>query len=63
MATLRLKDILKQRKISHRKFSQLLGVERGTLARYLRPDYNPTLATLEKIAKALGLKVRDLLKE
>ena len=39
-----------------------LGVARSTLANTLTKK-NPTLETLEKISKALGVKVSDLLDE
>lgn len=63
MITLRLKELLRRKKISHRKFAEMIKIDRGTLARYLRGDGNPTLSTLEKFAKALNVKIKDLIKE
>lgn len=63
MAVLRLKEALKKKKISHREFARLVKTDRGTLGRYLRGEGNPRFDTLKKWAKALKIKVRDLIKE
>jgi hypothetical protein len=40
------------------------SVDTNTLKRvYDDPDYSPTLATLEKLARALGVKIADLIVE
>jgi transcriptional regulator with XRE-family HTH domain len=63
MAKVRLEEILKKKKISKRKFIKLLKTDSGTARRYFQPGFNPTLATLEKFAKVLKVKIRDLIKE
>lgn len=63
MAKLVLKEVLDKKKISHRQFAKLLKSDSGSLGKYLRGEGNPTLETLEKWAKVLNIKVRDLLKE
>jgi transcriptional regulator with XRE-family HTH domain len=61
MAKLALNRILKARGISRREFARRMEVDRGTAYKYFRADYNPTLSTLNKIARAIKCRVRDLL--
>ena len=63
MAKLRIEEVLNKKKLSKRKFYQMLKTDSGTGSRYFRPDFNPTFLTLEKIAKVLGVRIRDLIKE
>lgn len=63
MAKLKLKAALDKKKISKRAFAKLLEVDRGSLSRFYKGNCNPTLETLNKFAKALGVKVKDLIKE
>jgi len=60
---LKLETILQKKKISKYRFAQMLGLPTSSIFRYFKPDYDPKLSTLEKWAKALELKVRDLLEE
>ncbi len=61
MVRLRVKEILKQRKISMGKLSRMSDVSFTTIRRICNdPSYSPTLNTLVSIAKALGVKVDDL---
>lgn len=61
MIRLRVREILKQRKISMGKLSRMSDVSFTTIRRMSSdPSYNPTLDTLVSIAKALGVKVDDL---
>lgn len=53
--------ILKKEKISKVDLAKRMDVSREYLYRIL--DGNPTLETLEKLAKALGVPVRDLFPE
>ncbi|WP_026627333.1 helix-turn-helix domain-containing protein [Dysgonomonas capnocytophagoides] len=53
--------ILKREKISKVDLAKRMDVSREYLYRVL--DGNPTLETLEKLAKALGVPVRDLFPE
>lgn len=41
----------------------MIGIDYPTVFRYFRPGYDPKLSTLHKWAKALKIKVRDLIKE
>jgi DNA-binding Xre family transcriptional regulator len=64
MAKLRVKEIAKQKGISMGKLSRSADVDMNTLRRvYDDLNYSPTLATLEKLAKALGVKIADLIEE
>ena len=60
---LKLETILQKKKISKYRFAQMLGLPTSSIFRYFKPDYDPKLSTLEKWAKVLELKVRDLLEE
>jgi DNA-binding Xre family transcriptional regulator len=60
---LKLEAIMQKRKISKYRLAQMLGLPTSSVFRYFKPDYDPKLSSLEKIAKALEVKVRDLLDE
>ena len=62
MAKLRVKEIAQEKGISRGKLSRLADVDPTTMKRvYDDPHYSPTLITLEKLAKALGVKIGDLI--
>jgi DNA-binding Xre family transcriptional regulator len=64
MAKLRVKEVAKEKGISMGKLSRAADVDMNTLRRvYDDTRYSPTLATLEKLAKALGVKIADLIEE
>lgn len=63
MAKLKLDTLLAKKKISKYRFAQLLGLPTASVFRYFKPEYDPKLSTLEKWAKVLGLKIRDLFEE
>jgi hypothetical protein len=63
VAKLKLDIILQKKKISKYKFAQLLGVPTASVFRYFKPAYDPKLSSLEKWAKVLGIKIRDLFEE
>src|SRR5258707_9691568 len=61
MVRLRVKEILKQRKISMGKLSRMSDVSFTTIRRICNDlSYSPTFNTLVSIAKALAVKVDDL---
>lgn len=60
---LKLDTVIEKKKISKYRLAQLLDVPTPSVFRYFRPGYDPKLSTLEKIAKVLEVKVRDLLDE
>ena len=49
--------------MSKTKFRTLLNVDAGSAGRFYRKGYNPTLETLDKFAKALGVKIKDLIED
>lgn len=63
MAHHQLAEVLKKKGISKRRFAKMLGVQYAGVFRYFRPGYDPKLSTLTRWAKALKVKVRDLIKE
>lgn len=58
--TLRLKEILKERKLSITKFSSMVGISQSNLSNYINGNISPKLETLEKIADCLGIEVTEL---
>ena len=60
---LKLTAILEKKKITKYRFAQLLEMPTPSVFRLFRAGFDPKLSTLEKIAKALDVKVRDLLDE
>lgn len=62
MYTLKVKEIAESRHIGIAKLSRLADVSIISVRKMWRnPNYKPGLDTLEKIAKALGVRVEDLL--
>jgi HTH-type transcriptional regulator/antitoxin HipB len=44
--------------LTQAELAERAGVSQPMVAKLERPDYNPTLDTLEKVAQALGVKLR-----
>lgn len=63
MSQLILSAVLKKKQLSKRQFAKALHIKYPTVFRYFREGYDPKLSTLDKWAKALDVKVRDLIKE
>lgn len=63
MAKLILEKYLEQNDISKNEFARMLEVNPPVVRRFIKPDYNPTLKTLNNWASTLGCKVSDLLEE
>jgi transcriptional regulator with XRE-family HTH domain len=59
---LNLKKIRTKKKISQGDIAKELGVSRGFISTIENGKTNPTLATITKLAKAVGVSVNDLLK-
>ncbi len=57
----RLRELRAKRGLSQRDLADLSGVSREYIARIELGQHDPTLSTLEKLAKALGVKVSRLL--
>ena len=58
---LRVKEVIKAKGLTMQQVADELGITRDTLTRNI--NGNPTIETLEKIAKSLGVSVSDLLNE
>jgi site-specific DNA-adenine methylase len=63
MAELLLAEVLKKKKVSKRKFAKMIKTHYREIFRYCEPGYDPKLSTLEKWAKALNVRIRDLFVE
>jgi DNA-binding Xre family transcriptional regulator len=64
MVKLRVKEIAQEKGISRGKLSRLADVDPTTMKRVYDDDhYSPTLITLEKLARALGVKIADLIED
>jgi DNA-binding phage protein len=63
MARVALAKVLKRKKVSKRSFAKLAGMHYTNVFKACRPAANPTLRTLEKWARLLGCRVRDLIEE
>ena len=59
---LNLKRIRTKKAISQGDIARELGVSRGFVSTIENGKTNPTLATISKIAKALGVSTNELLK-
>jgi transcriptional regulator with XRE-family HTH domain len=51
----------KEKRISQEKLAELAGVHRTYVGMIERAEKNITLRNMEKIAKALGVEIKDLL--
>lgn len=55
---LRIKEILKERNITQQQLADMLGITRSAITQQLAGK--PSLATLERIAEALGVEMWEL---
>lgn len=63
MASHRLAEALKKQKVSKRQFAKRIGKKYENVFRYFKPGYDPKLSALASWAKALKIRVRDLIRE
>jgi transcriptional regulator with XRE-family HTH domain len=64
MVRLRVKEIAEKKGMSMGKLSRVADVSYKTVKRiYDDPQYSPTLFTLGKLAKALGVPTTDLIED
>ena len=59
----KIKKIRKERKISQEQLAARCGVSQSAISAIERGDKNPTIDTLEMIAKGLRIKTSDLLSD
>lgn len=57
-----LKRIRKEKDISQGDIVRSLGMDRAFISNIENGKTNPTLATIAKLAKALGVPIEDLIK-
>ncbi len=57
-----LKRIRTAKGISQGEIGRILGVDKGFISNIENGKTNPTLATIAKLAKALGISVGELMK-
>ena len=60
MKVLNLKTILREKNISNSKLAQAISVTPQTISNIISERTKPNLLTLEKIAHALNIDLRDL---
>jgi transcriptional regulator with XRE-family HTH domain len=58
---MRLKQLRTEREMSQRELAERAGISREYVTRLEAARQDPTLGTLEKLAKALKVKVTELL--
>ena len=64
MVRFKVKEIAKEKGFSMGRLSRASDITYRTIQRiYNEPGYIPTIDTLEKIAKALGCSIHDLIEE
>jgi DNA-binding Xre family transcriptional regulator len=64
MAKLRVREVAQERGVGIGKLSRLSDVSANTIRRiWHEPGYDATISTLQKIATALRVGVRDLIEE
>lgn len=56
-----VQKIRKERNLSQEKLAELAGLHRTYIGMIERAEKNITLCNMEKIAKALGVDIKDLL--
>ncbi len=59
----RLREILKERKITIGQFADMSGISQSNLSNYMMGKVSPTLETINKIAEALDVDVANLFKK
>ena len=60
---LRIQELRTRAGLSLRQLAERSGVDFSTIHRIEKGDESPRFATLEKLAKALGVSVRDLIEK
>lgn len=62
VVAMRLRQLRKQRGMSQEALAEKAGISRTYLARLETAKHDPTLTMLEKLAKALRVKIEALVK-
>nr|WP_319512253.1 helix-turn-helix transcriptional regulator [uncultured Draconibacterium sp.] len=61
MSSLRIKEIIKEKGLSIKDVSEIMGINRVGLSKHI--NGNPSVEVLEKIAAALAVPVTDLFEQ
>ncbi|KPU82173.1 hypothetical protein JI57_04605 [Psychromonas sp. PRT-SC03] len=56
-----INEIMRENGLSYYRLANAMGLSLSTVVRTLDEDANPTIFTLEKYAKYLGVKVSDII--
>ncbi len=59
----RIREVLEEKGKTQTWLADKLGVDFVTISRYVNNHREPSMERLHQIAKALGVKVRDLINE
>jgi transcriptional regulator with XRE-family HTH domain len=62
VVAMRLKQLREKRGMSQEALAEKAGISRSYLARLETAKHDPTLTMLEKLARALGVKIEALVK-
>lgn len=60
---LRLRELLKERSLTLKAFSELSGISQPNLSNYINGNVSPTLEMLNRISESLGVTVTELFEE
>lgn len=60
---LRLREILKERSMTLKAFSELSGISQPNLSNYINGNVSPTLEMLTRISKWLNVPISELFEE
>ena len=63
MTELRLREILKERKISVSRLAEQSGISASNLSNYMNGKISPTLETLGKISETLNIEISELFRK
>lgn len=63
MTKLRLREILKERAMTLKAFSDFSGISQPNLSNYINGNVSPTLEMLTRIAECLNISVTELIEE
>lgn len=60
---LRLREILKERSMTLKAFSELSGISQPNLSNYINGNVSPTLEMLSRISESLKIPITELFEE
>lgn len=57
---IQLDKIMAQKELSIRQVSKMTGLSKSAIQKIMNPDSNPTIKSLDSIAKGLKIEITDL---